>query len=393
MLVKNVYILYPPGYSGSYINWAINISDVDLHTDTVKDPLNQAESVTFGGAGTTHHHVRIPTHQSYDSHINWVLYNRPTTPKIYIINSVNSAEYEIASILNHDPTGVFIRIHNNNDKLINSYGLINCVIKWPTYFAAKAAFRRKQLTYDPFDCSKDQVARAVFFDTQLLGSTAMSGPTLDYTVLETHLAESAEWFHQRNKYQPHEVNKSTYITDISITNRIFELSCLDVASQEFLNIFENIMIQSQVSDNFDLAYVKQFHNNYIKAQANLQWFDSINKWKQSGDLDDYLISHSIIEACVIREMYRNLKLDDITEWPNFYSNVKDPSWPDCNNEWDFDSLPELIQDELINVFNYVPKPSLQSTILESTLELHNTWRSKSIQEINGMYQKIIKHIG
>ena len=392
MLVKNVYILYPPGYSGSYINWAINISDVDSQTDTVKDPLNQTASAAFGGVGTVHHHVRIPTHQSYREHVNWVLYNRPTTPKIYIINSGIDVEYEIASILNHDPTGVFIRIHDNNDKLINSYGLINCVTKWPTYLVGYNAIRGKQLTYDPFDCSKDQVARNVFVDTQLLGTVHYSS-TLDYTVLETQLARSAVWFHTRNKYQPHEVNKSTYITDISINNRIFELSCLDIASQEFLNIFENIMIQSQVSDNFDLAYVKQFHNNYIKAQANLQWFDSINKWKQSGELDDYLISHSVIEACVIKEMYRNLKLDNVINWPNFYYDVKDPSWPDCNNEWDFNSLPELIQDELINVFNYVPKPSLQPTILESTLELHNTWQSKSIQEINTMYQKIVKHIG
>jgi hypothetical protein len=394
MLIKNVYILYPAGYSGSYVNWAINISDANLQIDTVKDPLNQSVSTTFGGVGTTHHHVRVPTHQSYPEHINWVVYNRPATPRIYLINIQDgSGEFEIASILNQDPTGVFIRIHDNNDTLINSYGFINCVTKWPTYFMASTAHRLEQLTFDPFNCSKDRIARSVFFEYL----TTRSSHPVDRKMLERYLAGSAAWFYQRNKYQPHEVNESTYITNISVTDRIFELSCLDVASVEFLNIFENIMIQSQISDNFDLSYVTQFHNNYIKAQPNLEWITSIKKWQQSGNLDDYLISHSVVEACLIREIYRNLKLDKLIDsnnaWPVFYCLIKDSTWPECKNEWDFNKLSNVIQTEIVNQFNYTPKPILKATVLELMLKLHNTWQSKSIQEINIMYQEIIKNNG
>ena len=49
MLQKNVYILYPPGYCGSYINWAIHASDKELQKITVKDPLNNKNSAKYGG--------------------------------------------------------------------------------------------------------------------------------------------------------------------------------------------------------------------------------------------------------------------------------------------------------------------------------------------------------
>jgi hypothetical protein len=42
-------------------------------------------------------------------------------------------------------------------------------------------------------------------------------------------------------------------------------------------------------------------------------------------------------------------------WQVFYERVRDPSWPDCDNEKDFSSLPTQIQQELIDVFNYQPQ--------------------------------------
>ena len=317
MLVKNVYILYPPGYSGSYVNWAINISDNDLSIDTIKDPINHSTSTKFGGAGTTHHHMRVPTHQGYQQHVNWVLYNRPTKPKIYVINVLRAVEYVISEILNHDPTGIFIRIHDNHDSLINSYGFINGVTKWPTYFAAHAALFQKQLTFDPFNCATDQIARNFFVDY----ITSRSAPPVDFDVLAGRIQGQQDWYYQRNKHQPHEVNESTYITNHSIDNRVFELSCADVSSSKFLNTFKTIMEQSQVSDNFDLNYVNNFHQNYVNAQINLQWFDSIEQWQQSGRLDHYLSSHSAIEACLIREIFKSLSWpSDVLDWHSMTIN-------------------------------------------------------------------------
>jgi hypothetical protein len=44
-----------------------------------------------------------------------------------------------------------------------------------------------------------------------------------------------------------------------------------------------------------------------------------------------------------------------TSWQLFYEKVRDPLWPDCDQEKDFFLLPDYIQKELINVFNYQPQ--------------------------------------
>lgn len=44
-----------------------------------------------------------------------------------------------------------------------------------------------------------------------------------------------------------------------------------------------------------------------------------------------------------------------THWLTFYQLIKDPSWPDCDDESNFDLLPDSIKQECIEIFNYVPK--------------------------------------
>lgn len=44
----------------------------------------------------------------------------------------------------------------------------------------------------------------------------------------------------------------------------------------------------------------------------------------------------------------------MNSWQNFYQSIRDPSWPDCENEKDFAGLPQEIQKECQEVFGYVP---------------------------------------
>ena len=44
----------------------------------------------------------------------------------------------------------------------------------------------------------------------------------------------------------------------------------------------------------------------------------------------------------------------MSTWQEFYLDIKDPSWPACNNESDFMELPEHIRTECIDVFGYAP---------------------------------------
>jgi hypothetical protein len=44
----------------------------------------------------------------------------------------------------------------------------------------------------------------------------------------------------------------------------------------------------------------------------------------------------------------------VSTWQEFYSEIRDPSWPDCKSESEFDQLPEHIRQECITVFGYQP---------------------------------------
>jgi hypothetical protein len=42
----------------------------------------------------------------------------------------------------------------------------------------------------------------------------------------------------------------------------------------------------------------------------------------------------------------------VSTWAEFYDDIKDPSWPECEKESDFVNLPQHIQDECINIYSY-----------------------------------------
>ena len=57
MLKRNVYITYPAGYMGTYINWMLSVSEKNKKTSTVLQPLTNSNNA--------HNHLKIPTHLSF----------------------------------------------------------------------------------------------------------------------------------------------------------------------------------------------------------------------------------------------------------------------------------------------------------------------------------------
>jgi len=338
MLTKNIYILYPAGYSGSYLNWAIHISDNDLYNTTVKSPINTSTSAQFGGAGTSHKHVRVPTHQGILWHLSWVIYNRPTDKKIYIINEGTPTVYQsVRIIMQSDPTGVFVIVHNNSDVDVDAYGTINCVTKWPSYGDAKLQLLPTDPREEDFSFHESSKAyrnfivkhHSAFFEH-------MEKP--DYNELKNEIQRGVNWYQTRNRLQPHEVNESTYVTNFALDNRVFDISCA---------------------------------------------FESINKWEATGVLDSYLTSHCGIEAHVLTRIFKNSNIHvQQSNWTEFYTKIKDPSWPMISDENNFYTLPKDIQDEIIHQHGY----QLNVSSPANTDILHLNWQSLSLEEINQVYQ-------
>jgi hypothetical protein len=389
MLTKNIYILYPAGYSGSYLNWAINVSDKDLEPNTIKNPVNKSNSTQFGGQGTSHNHVRVPTHQDVYQHLSWVVHNQPTDKKIYIINDHTQGQHVYSSIryiMQSDPTGVFVIIHNNSDIEIDAYGTINCITKWPTFGEAKLQLLDADPREENFNWHKSSRAYRNFI-VKNYSTFFVHMEKLDYNTLSKQVGKATNWYQTRNKLQPHEVNESTYVSNFSLENRIFDISCHDIASDYFPQWLENFMNLGNVSNTYDCKYVSNYHDNYIKAQTNLKWFDSIKEWEDTGKLNSYLTSHCGIEAQVILRIFKNsnkplVSVKQQSNWIEFYNSVKDLSWPAVANEHDFYTLPEWIQNEILTQHGYKLNVAKASNSTISNLD----WENASTEEINQVYQ-------
>jgi hypothetical protein len=403
MLTKNIYILYPAGYSGSYLNWAIHASDDDLCSQTVPSPINQDNNSKYGGIGTSHLHHRIPTHQSIKQHLPWMILNKPVDKKVYILNTSNEDIAEVfCSILGYDKDPIFVVVHDNNDVDIRSYGQINCSTKWPVFFSANHAMFEKKLTFDPFDCANDRnfrnlvaVNQVGFRDLCPLDNHALGK-------IKSHYQNYLNWFRARNAQNPHEVNTDYYIDRQGFPdNCIFQISCLDIVKENFPSILNNILTQSQCVSSFDTNRIISVHQEYIEIQKNLQWFKSLDTWKQYGHLDEYLRSHSAIQGMIISRILYDCELQDrdpvtgsdplaYMAWHAFYYRVRDASWPDCDHEQDFYLLPKKVQAELIEQFDYVPRFSSDPERAKCRSALIS-WKNLSLQEINTIYQSFKKN--
>lgn len=56
--------------------------------------------------------------------------------------------------------------------------------------------------------------------------------------------------------------------------------------------------------------------------------------------------------------------DSLNRWINFYNNIKDPSWPECCNEYEFWKLPDWIQQEILESYNGRSYVCLESQDIE-----------------------------
>ena len=377
MLQKNVYILYPAGYGGSFINWAINASDCDLSVNTVTNPVNKTTSTEFGGSGTSHNHVRIPTHQSLENHMAWVYLNKPDYKHVYIINTTESElNNSIVQLLQADRDGVFISIHHNNDTEQKAFGIINGVIKWPSYFETNTKISKKNPVYDGFDifnCANDRQFRN-FVTTEFNQSFPFNKP-IDFDSLDSRVENRQVWYNTRHQLQPHEVNSNTYVDRLDYSNRIFEISLRDLFSDRFVFWFKEFMQSSKVSTEYNTEKVEQVHPEYLSAQTTLPWFNTIKQYDQTKIIDPFLTSHSVIEGCFLHRLFGPTNIEYLENYQK-YQFLKGGGWPAQIYNWGADDLSNVIKFEML-ALGYIPKRIEQPA---SVIELH-TWQNMNLVDI------------
>jgi len=316
MLSKNIYLLYPPGSSGSYLHWCIHRSEEGLAPLTIDDPLNKNDNEKFGGAGTAHLHERIPTHQGIHQHLCWMVYNRPTEKKVFLINShiLNSTysagnpEFAIRLITASDPDPVIVVITDNGILDNRKYGSLNTITKWPIFFKANQ-YIEKHFDFDSFNCKNSITARNLFVEHY-----HEMFPYIDHVddnILNPLLGWNKNWYDVRNLYNGHEVNEKTYVLPKLEVDHLYNISLTDIVSNKFPDWFNDFTGKINAG-TFDTKFVKEYHSTYINAQQNLQWFNEIKLFRKTLVLTDFLRSHSLLQAFVIMELKNDLP--DTYDW-------------------------------------------------------------------------------
>ena len=214
---------------------------------------------------------------------------------------------------------------------------------------------------------------------------------LVYKKIVDLLQRRKTWYTVRHENQPHEVNLDTYLVpDMNEMKRVYQLSCRDLLTDAYPSMIKTILDSSGISDNYDLDHITQFHSIYVQAQKNSQWFESYAEWESSGKLDEYLLSHPIIEAQIIKRILKHsnrqdLQLHDSHQWAGFFNRVRGPGWPVASdNEYDFFRLPLWVQQE-IRDFGYAFKVNVDSEPVWPIVELD--WENCSTEHINDLYQR------
>lgn len=324
MLSKNIYLLYPPGYSGSYISWCLSKSEESLAPVTVDNPVNTSSTDKYGGYGTSHLHHRIPTHQNIHQTIAWIILNKPIEKKIYLVNfhTEGFLGYSIDHIMNFDRDPVFIHISASNKDTL-ALANLNAITKWPLYFQVSEL--DKQFDIDLQSTNKIELRNKFVknYDRFFPSSHPLDfQKEFDYKENVMEFRRQYEtWYNLRNSNNPHEVNESYYVKPKSVPDHFYNIDLMEIYKDGLTDKLSEIMHDSQ-SGNFDFNYVKDFHKNYVDTQTNLKLIQELTEFRITNKVTDYLTSHPLIEALVIREVLDRL--------PNGYN-------------WEQETLQEIVK--------------------------------------------------
>ena len=337
---KNIYIIYPAGYSGNYINWAITKSDSLSSHSTVDNPINNVNSADYGGEGTSHLHHRLPTHAGIKQLMYWLILHQPTKKQVFIINAPNpssffdeftpktdnlknlmvetAAEEIVSMIMNFDKDPIIIHI-TAEDEDYRSVGTLNGFTKWPIFYKLQFA---DKMNID-ISSLKDNIKLRNFliknYELVIPKSNQIIFDKDSYEMNVGQLANPGKgfvqarlrwkyWFKTRNKFHSHEVNDTQYISPYFQPKHFFSIDISEIYQLDFISKLEQIVNQCDLGE-FNFTQAAAIHPNYINAQVNLRYLDEIKEFRITKKLTTFLKSNSVVEALVIREVMKGKSID------------------------------------------------------------------------------------
>jgi hypothetical protein len=315
MLKNNVYIMNPPGYAGSFLRWILYKSEKSTADTTIDNPINYTSSRDFGGVGNAHKFDRRPTHCGSIQLMYWMIHNAPKEKLVYLLNEgdfvnpvLKNKGVSSGQILNFDSVPIIINLHSNFDYDKMVFGFMNLTLKWHFFTLAQHIMGAKEfpISDSQLNTREARTAYVELWDDVLYFNSPL---TLDQIKSSFAYKYMRTWLDLRGGRNPHEVNNSDgqwVITPDS--SRVYNIDFTDI----FFNpsrLYDQLEVIFRNAGDFDFTYCRNFHQTYLDSQQTLGFFDSMRKFRTTGELDPLLTSHAVFEAAIIHEVFDKLPPD------------------------------------------------------------------------------------
>lgn len=343
---KNIYILFPAGYSGTYLSWCLDKSEVSTADDTINDPVNKVKSDEHGGVGTSHLHKREPTHCGIEHLMYWLILNQPKDKRNYLVNvwGWNQLTRAFNYILNFDRDPIIIHI-TANDADTKALGSLNALTKWPVVFDTFGHNERFGIDFYNIDDSlrtrnilvknykiiftwtetmsfEDKELEEFRFLDPVFSLKATNSPDLYYY----SRLWITQWYEARNKVTPDEVNETQFIKPYKFPKNYHTIDLKEVYKSDFPSKLESIVSGKDIGE-YNFEYVKSFHQTYVDNQSHVRYLDEIKTFRETGILTEYLNSHPLLRALVIINLLPKLpesydwESKDLQEIVDYYNSL------------------------------------------------------------------------
>lgn len=301
MFRKNFHLLYPAGYNGSYINWILHRSERDQRIGTVDDPLT--------GKGTSHQHLRVPTHQGILNHMCYMIKCQPGY-RVYPSNVRDPAPlhhettvFAASWIARFDPDPVIINIYDGDDD-VWKFGSINAWTKWPVQWTSQDVWFPGR--YNPWSDTDTLNARNWLVENWR--DWCRRNPIMNPDALDWVLARYREWIEVKRPWCPEEMSEEYFVIPQSVPQHLYQICLRDIYQNDFVDRLASIIDHTDSGD-FDWSHCRNYHSHWLTTQQNFAWFADVTAFREQHAVADWLLANPLTEAFLLDEIQQQLPPD------------------------------------------------------------------------------------
>jgi hypothetical protein len=265
MLNRNLWMIWPTGYYGSYIHWLISKCEKDLSHKTVDSP--------FFKNGSSHAHIKNPPHHTIEFQIQSILRNRYPVGTIYPIGVKSNVTFNSANnnwMKSFENTLFWIlRMEQDDPVIINIHNYDNI---YQTKLAAVNVFHKEHWIVTEFP---DDNGYKPYDDTNILNARnylvhdwKSIYPYQNKKLSIDTINQFCEAYNNgnllRNKHESHEYNmKDNWIS--ASGKHLYNISLDQILDNNFIEKLSDIMNDAQIGD-FDWTKCENIHTEFLERQ-------------------------------------------------------------------------------------------------------------------------------